>query len=150
MPGMTTCHARGDVMSRQGQHHVIPGMTSCHARDDIVSFPEWHRARDGITHDNALCSNDHNFVRAALAGPCRSCSFVSVLDKAGAFSWWCCTYWWTGLMLGAAVTAVRGLSFKPIHPLSAIWGLCWCNSLLSWTNISLGLLTPHSNLFSYT
>ena len=30
-------------------------------------------------------------------------------------------YWWIGLMLHAAVTAVRGMSFKPIHPLSGVY-----------------------------
>ena len=34
----------------------------------------------------------------------------------------CCTYWWTGLVLRAVVTAVRDVSFKPIHPLSGIYG----------------------------
>ena len=34
-------------------------------------------------HDTVLCSNDHHVVWAALAGPCRSCSFTSVLGKAG-------------------------------------------------------------------
>ena len=29
-------------------------------------------------------------------------------------------YWWTGLMLRAAVTAVRGVSLKPINPLSEV------------------------------
>ena len=33
----------------------------------------------------------------------------------------CCAYWWNGLMLRAAVTAVRGVSFKPIHPLFGVY-----------------------------
>ena len=65
----------------------MPGVKCCH-----------------IVHDNVLCSNDHNVVWAALTGPCRSYSFTSVLGEAGAF--------WTGMMLRAAVTAVRGVSFN--------------------------------------
>ena len=57
---------------------------------------------------------------AALAGPCRSCSFTSVLGKAGAFS---CLIdvahigglVWYGLVLRAAVLAVRCMSFKTFY-----------------------------------
>ena len=61
MPGITSCHA-------QKQHHAMPGMTCC-----------------CIVPDNVLCSNNDNVVWAALAGPCRSYSFTSVLGKVGVF-----------------------------------------------------------------
>ena len=71
-----------------------------------------------IVSDTVLRSDDHHVVWAALAGPCRSCSFTSGrAHSAGR----CCACWWTGLMLRAAVTAVRGMSFKPIHPLSGVY-----------------------------
>ena len=33
-PCSASCHARADIMSCHGWHHVVP--TSCHARDDII------------------------------------------------------------------------------------------------------------------
>ena len=36
----------------------------------------------------------------------------------------CCAYWWSGLMLRAAVTAVRSVSFKPMRPLSGVCASC--------------------------
>ena len=58
-----------------------------------------------------------NVVRAAMAGPCPSCSVGQSRHSADR----CWAYWWAGLMLRAAVTAVRGVSFKPIHPLSGVY-----------------------------
>ena len=49
----------------------MPAMTSCHARV----------ARCHFVHNIVLRSNDHDVVRAALAGPCRPCSFSSVLQS---------------------------------------------------------------------
>ena len=77
-----------------------------------MSCPEWHHVMPGITgcpivHGNVLRSNAHNVVRAALAGPCQSYRAKRAR--------------WTGLMLRAAVTAVRGVSLKPIHSLSEVY-----------------------------
>ena len=111
MPGMTSWRARGDIMSCPEWHRVMPGMTSCHAQSRHHVMPGMTCCH--IVHDNVLCSNDHNAVWAALAGPCPSYNFTSVSRKAGAF--------WTGLMLRAAVTAVRGVPFKAMHPLSGVY-----------------------------
>ena len=54
-PGMTSGHARDDVMSCQERHRVMPGMTCGH-----------------IARDTVLRSNDHHAAQAAWAGPCRS------------------------------------------------------------------------------
>ena len=57
MPGMTSCHARDDIVSWQedimscrGRRHVLAGITPCHTqndiddimscRDDILSCPD--------------------------------------------------------------------------------------------------------------
>ena len=33
--GDIMCHAQNEITSCQGRHQVMPGMTSCHARGDI-------------------------------------------------------------------------------------------------------------------
>ena len=66
-----------------------------------------------------FCSNDHSVVRAALAG----LADLAALGKTLRSDDRCCSYWWTGPVSRAAVTAVRGVSFRR----RPIWGLCQCN-----------------------
>ena len=78
-----------------------------------------------IVRDNVLCSNDHNVVPAALAGQLvlALLQFCVCVGQSGRIQLIdrCCAYWWTGLMLRGAVTAVRGVSFKPIQALSGVY-----------------------------
>ena len=94
MPGMTSYHAQNDIMPG----HIMPRMQSFHTRDDIMSF-------QGMSYKQLW------LVLADLAA-LRLC-----WAKQAHFADRCCACWWTGLVLRAAVTAVRGVSFKPIHPL---------------------------------
>ena len=96
-----SCHARDDIVSLK-LHHVMPGMTACQ-----------------FVHDNVFGSDDQNVVWAALlvlADFFRLC-WAKQAHSADR----CCACWGTGLMLRAAVSAVRGVSFIPIHPLSGVY-----------------------------
>ena len=83
-------------MSCQGGYHVTPGVTRCH-----------------LVHDTV--------VWAAMAGPCRFAALRLCWAKRAHSADRCCAYWWNGLMLRAAVTAVRSVSFKPMLPPSGVY-----------------------------
>ena len=91
-------------------HHVMPGhvmprMPSCHARVDVMSCQGLHAVISCLT---PCCA-------AMIIMSCGQL-YVCVGQSGHIQLHRCCADWWTGLMLCAAVIAVRGVSSKPIRP----------------------------------